>query len=68
MDPAKYGGGEVRLHADPDMLKAMLRWAQNYDTGEDGTKSRIAAFQDKTVILRGNRDIRRYIKSMQSIK
>lgn len=53
---------------DPDMLKAMLRWAQNYDTGEDGTKSRIAAFQDKTVILRGNRDIRRYIKSMQSIK
>ena len=47
-----------------EVLKAMFRWAKNYDADLDGTKGRLAPFQNKTVILRNNRDINRYLKQM----
>lgn len=46
------------------MLKSMFCLARNYDTGADGTKERLAAFPNKTVLLRKNKDIDRYIKSI----
>lgn len=49
------------------MLKAMFRWAKNYDTGADGTRSRIAPFRSKTVVLRSNKDLRRYLNDIASL-
>lgn len=48
-----------------NMLKAMFQWAKNYDTNADGTKGRVSFFQNKTIILRNNRDINRYLKSIK---
>ncbi|MGI5959798.1 MAG: hypothetical protein ACOX60_10345 [Massiliimalia sp.] len=43
------------------MLKAMLEWAKNYDRGIDGTKRRVAQYSDKVIVLKNNREIRRYL-------
>jgi len=48
------------------MLKGMFHWAKNYDNGADGTKGRVSLFQNKTIILRNNRDINRYLKTLVS--
>lgn len=48
-----------------DMLKAMFQWAKDYDTNADGTKGRVSFFQNKTIILRNNRDINRYLKAIK---
>lgn len=44
------------------MLKSMFRWARNYDRGTDGTKERVAQFQDKVVVLHGNREIEEHLQ------
>ena len=51
-----------------EMLKAMFRWARNYDTGRDGTKERVARFADKTVTLHGSREIRTYLRTLDRIR
>lgn len=43
------------------MLKSMFKWARNYNTGADGTKSRVAKFSSKTVVLHNNKEIERYL-------
>jgi adenylate kinase family enzyme len=47
------------------VLKAMFRWADNYDSGKDNLKARIAPFRDKTVVLRSRRDVERCLKSLK---
>jgi adenylate kinase family enzyme len=49
------------------VLKAMFRWTKNYETGADGTKVRIASFKNKTIILRNNKDVKRYLKSLPKV-
>jgi len=48
------------------MLKAMFRWAMNYDTDADGTKSRIAPYHNKAIILRNNKEIEQYLHSFKT--
>lgn len=50
-----------------NMLKSMFCWARSYDTGEDGTKKRISQFENKTIVLRGNKDIKKYLKTLDRI-
>ncbi len=44
------------------MLKAMFRWAKNYDTGSDGTKERVLRYKEKTIVLHNQREIRGFLK------
>lgn len=46
------------------MLKAMLRWAHDYETGADGLRSRLEPYREKMTILKNNREIREYINSI----
>ncbi len=48
------------------MLKAMFRWAGDYDTGRDGTKKRVEPYREKTVILRSRREISAYLEALPS--
>ena len=43
------------------MLKSMFRWLANYETGKDGTKSRVNLFNSKAVYLTSQRDIDNYL-------
>jgi hypothetical protein len=43
------------------VLKAMFRWSDKCDSGEDGLKSRLALFADKIVVLRNNRDVETFL-------
>jgi hypothetical protein len=47
------------------MLRAMFKWAGNYDSGKDDLKARVAQFEAKLLTLRGNAEIREYLKSLQ---
>lgn len=46
-----------------EMLKCMLQWSKNYDTGKDNLLERLVEFQDKLVIIRNNKDIRKFINN-----
>ncbi|MEA4823614.1 MAG: hypothetical protein VB111_05795 [Clostridiaceae bacterium] len=46
------------------MLANMFRWANNYDTGADGTKSRVAPYREKTVVLHDNREIDAFVRTL----
>lgn len=47
-----------------DVLKAMLRWSRNYDTGADGTRARAERFSGKLTVLRNRRDVQEYIAAL----
>ena len=44
-----------------EMLRSMFRWVKNYDTGADGTKGRVAQYQEKVTILRNHKEIQAYV-------
>jgi len=46
------------------MLRRMFKWAKDYDTGVDGIKTRVALYPSKTVVLRNNKEIERYLMSL----
>lgn len=50
------------------MLKAMFRWAKNYDRGTDGTKQRVVQFGDKVVVLHNNREIKAYLQKIAACR
>lgn len=47
------------------VLKSMFRWIKNYESGKDGTKSRIELFKDKVVYLKNQNDIDDFIFKFQ---
>lgn len=49
-----------------EMLKAMFKWAKNYDTGADELKYRVEMFHEKAIILRSNREIKRYLERIKN--
>lgn len=49
----------------PDVLKAMLRWSRNYDTGADGTRARAERFSGKLKVIRSERDVQKYIAALK---
>lgn len=51
-----------------EVLKAMFRWAKNYDRGTDGTKQRVAQFEEKVVVLHNNREIKAYLQKIAACR
>lgn len=47
------------------MLKLMLKWSKDYDSGKDKLKARISIYEEKVIILRNNKDIIKFIHSYQ---
>lgn len=43
------------------MLRDMYRWTQDYKTGADDLRQRIAPLREKTVVLRTRREIEAYL-------
>ncbi len=43
------------------MLRNMLQWSKDYDTGKDNLKDRIALYKEKIIILRNNKDISKFL-------
>ncbi|OPJ63830.1 hypothetical protein [Clostridium oryzae] len=44
-----------------EMLKSMLKWSKDYDTGKDDLKARISRFQEKVVVLTNSKDIKAFM-------
>lgn len=44
------------------MLKCMLRWSRDYDTGKDKLKERVMSYKDKVVILENKNDLNKYLE------
>ena len=44
------------------MVRMMLKWADDFDTGADGTKGRIAPYKEKTVTLRTPKEVERFLE------
>lgn len=47
------------------MVRGMLRWARDFDTGADGVKRRVAPFQSKTVVLRSQAEIEKFVEAFK---
>ena len=45
------------------MLRNMYKWSANYDTGKDGLKERLAPYWGKVCVMRGGRDLERFLNS-----
>ncbi len=48
--------GIEKCSYDPNfkMLKLMLQWSKDYDSGKDKLKSKISNYEEKVIILRNN--------------
>lgn len=51
-----------------EVLKAMFRWAKNYDRGTDGTKQWVAQFEEKLIVLHNNREIKAYLQKIAACR
>jgi len=47
-----------------EMLKCMLQWSKDYNTGKDKLKDRISSYHEKVIILRNNKDIKTFINGL----
>lgn len=47
------------------MLKSMFRWLRNYETGKDGTKSRVELFNQKVIYLMNQTEIDNYLSDLR---
>ncbi len=45
------------------MLKCMLKWSKDYDTGKDKLKDRISIYQEKVITIRNNKEISEFLES-----
>lgn len=43
-----------------EMLKKMLKWSKDYDTGRDNLNERIASYKDKVVTIANNKDMKEF--------
>ena len=50
------------------MLRAMFRWLKRYETGSDGTRSRVARYPEKVLYLHNNSEINEWIWSLPEQK
>jgi len=46
-----------------EMLKSMLQWSKDYDSGKDKLKQRIYPYKEKVITLKNNKDINEFIES-----
>lgn len=47
------------------MLKSMLRWLRNYESGKDGTKSRIKQFENKVIYLTNKKETECFLSHLR---
>lgn len=47
------------------VLKSMFRWLNNYESGKDGTKSRLKQFESKTIYLTNQNEIELFLCELQ---
>lgn len=47
------------------MVRSMFRWAENFDSGADGVKARIAPFAGKTVTLHSQKEINTFLEGFK---
>ena len=45
-----------------EMLKCILQWSKDYDTGKDNLKERVSSYQEKVITLRNNKDINAFLE------
>jgi adenylate kinase family enzyme len=45
-----------------EMLKRMLQWSKDYDSGKDKLKDRISPYQEKVITLKNNKDVNRFLE------
>lgn len=50
------------------MLKCMLEWAKNYESGKGELHNRIKPYQDKLVILHDRKEIDKFISEARKYK
>jgi adenylate kinase family enzyme len=50
------------------MLKCMLRWASDYDSGKDNLKVRILPYEEKVITLRNRKDINAFMELCMNIE
>ena len=50
------------------MLRAMFRWLKRYETGSDGTRTRVARYPQKALYLHNNSEINEWIRSLPERK
>ena len=50
------------------MLRAMLRWLKRYETGSDGTRSRVARYPQKAVYLHSKGEVEAWLRSLPEQK
>jgi hypothetical protein len=43
----------------------MFRWSREYENGRDGVRERAAQFPEKLTVLRGKKDIRRWMRDLE---
>lgn len=47
------------------MLKRMFQWRRDYDSGRDDIKKRLEPFKEKLIILRSDKEVERWLKTLQ---
>lgn len=50
------------------MLRAMLRWLREYDTGRNGTRARAMRYPEKVRVLRSRKAVQEWISSLETAK
>lgn len=53
--------------SDLHMLKSMLRWLKNYESGKDGTKQRIKQFDNKVIYLTNKNEIENFCQNCRKL-
>ena len=47
------------------MLKRMFQWRRDYDSGRDDIRKRLEPFEEKLIILRSDKEVERWLKTLQ---
>lgn len=48
-----------------EMVRLMFKWANDFDTGADGVKARIAPFAEKTITLRSPNEVEKFLEEFK---
>lgn len=60
----KFGFEKCIYKPNLKMLKSMFRWIKNYESGKDGTKSRIKQFESKVIYLTNQQEINDFLAEL----
>lgn len=61
----RLGFEECIYNTDLKVMKAMFRWLNNYESGQDGAKARINRYKDKAVYLKTRSEVNGFIEKFR---